>query len=472
MDHYNAIMKWLYSLGCQALLVVSLFLFPIVAQAHPLDVAYMDFGKTADGTLKLTVAVHPYQAYEIVRAGSTSRFDLQALQKNGDLISAYIQDRISVSRGDVPCTWSAGTASTPPTELEALGDGVTVSGTLSCTSDSMKVTARSDVFDEEFPTQTTILRLELPDGYADRATTDSNQRTGTIDLTEIFSTSSTESLATGTAMMSRPPRRPDAPEAEIAQRFLDPGLGLWGAIGILLAAILVGALHALGPGHGKSLLAATLIGERATLRNVLSLGTVMTATHVADVFLMSIAAGFISAILPPTQLLNWLQVLSAIGLAGFGLWNLRRAVIQYRLVRGNATYGESDEAHRRAHELGMPHTHGAAEHHHHHHHHHHEKKSFRSVLWLGFVGSLAPCPTAWAIFMATLSVGRPGAGLLLLVAFTIGLYATILTIGILLVTSSKFAARHTPPKLTYALPVISALIVTGLGIGLLVNLVR
>lgn len=426
----------------------------------------MDFAKTANNQLTLTVAVHPYQAYEIVRAGSTSRFDVEALKKNGDLISAYIQDRVSVSRGGNPCTWNAGSAVTPPTEIEALGDGVTVAGTLTCSSDVMKIDARSDVFVEEFPTQTTIMRLQLPDGFADRATMDKSNKTASIDLTELYAATTMDADATSTAVMSRA-RRPDAPEAQIAMRFLDPGIGLWGAIGVLLAAIVVGALHAMGPGHGKSLLAATLIGERATVRNVLALGTVMTATHVADVFLLSIAAGFISAVIPPTSLLNDLQIISAVALVGFGLWNLRRAVIQYRLVRNNATYGESDEAHRRAHELGMPHTHGAAEH-----HHHHEKKSFRSVLWLGFVGSLAPCPTAWAIFMATLSVGRPGAGLLLLIAFTVGLYATILLIGILLVTSSKFAAKHTPPKITYALPVLSALIVTGLGIGLLVNLVK
>ena len=430
----------------------------------------MDFAKTANNQLSLTVAVHPYQAYEIVRAGSTARFDLEALKKNGDLISAYIQDRMSVSRGGKPCTWDAGSAITPPTEIEALGDGVTVSGALTCASDVMTIDARSDVFVEEFPTQTTIMRLQLPDGFADRATMDKSNKSASIDLTELYAATSTDVNATSTILMSRA-RRPDAPEAEIAMKFLDPGIGWWGAIGVLFAAIAVGALHAMGPGHGKSLLAATLVGERATVRNVLALGTVMTVTHVADVFLLSIAAGVISAVLPPTQLLNILQVVSAIGLVGFGLWNLRRAIIQYRLTKNSFSFATSDDAHRRAHELGMPHTHGQ-EHVHEHGHHHHEKKSFRSVLWMGFIGSLAPCPTAWAIFMATLSVGRAGAGLLLLIAFTIGLYGTILTVGILLVTSQAFAAKRTPARITYALPIVSALIVTGLGVGFLVNLVK
>jgi ABC-type nickel/cobalt efflux system permease component RcnA len=88
------------------------------------------------------------------------------------------------------------------------------------------------------------------------------------------------------------------------------------------------------------------------------------------------------------------------------------------------------------------------------------------------VGSLAPCPTAWAIFAATLSVGRLAVGVLLLVAFTIGLHITILAVGVLLVISKKYALRRTSIRLTYALPIISACVIVGLGSALLIRNLR
>ena len=224
-----------------------------------------------------------------------------------------------------------------------------------------------------------------------------------------------------------------------------------------LSAAIVGALHALGPGHGKSLMAAVLVGEKATLSRALALGTVMTLTHVADVFAMALLGSFISGFLPPIDFLHWLEIGSAAALAIFGLFNSIQATMRYRQVRGNPEAALADDAHARAHELGLAHTHGPAEH----------RDPFTKALWLGFVGSLAPCPAAWAMFLATVSLGRIGAGILLLVAFTVGLHVTILAIGFLLVLSKSFALRRTSPKLTYVLPIISACITLALGIVLL-----
>lgn len=432
-----------------------LFSIAIPAVAHPLDVAYLDFGKTTDGQLTLTAAVHPYQAFELVRDTSVVRFELAKLQKNGDLISAYVQDHVRVTRGGAPCEWQAGSANTPPTEIEAIGDGVTVAGELACQSDASDVLVESTIFLDGFPSQTTVLRLDLPDGFADRVTLDRSHRTGSVDVHNLFV------IGGATQDMSRASanRRPDAVLGSVAQRLLDPGIGWWGMISLLFAACVIGALHALGPGHGKSLLAAMLVGERATFRHLLGLGTVMTVTHVSDVFFMALVAGAVSAILPPTQLLNILQAISAVGLIGFGLYGIVRSWIRFRLIQNNPEFGDEEEAHIRAHALGMPHAHGAAE------------ASYRRALWMGFIGSLAPCPTAWAVFLGTVSAGRAGVGVALLVAFTLGLYATIMFVGVLLLKSRAFALRHTPARVTYALPILSSVLVTALGVAFLIRLV-
>ncbi len=474
----KGMLRWMVRMGLA--FAVSISVIP-VAQAHPLDVAYLDFGHTSSSPLLLTVAVHPYQAFELVRGGSGERFDLKQLQAHGDLITAFVEDHVEVSRDGRSCTWRPSDAHTPDTELDAVADGVTVAGDLACAGTG-PLTVTTDLFLEGFPSQTNIVRLEYPNGFADKATLGRTTRSTPLDISPLFTS------ATPTSTAATEGRRPDAAIVAVAKRALDPGVGIWGFLGILFAAAAIGALHALGPGHGKSLMAATLVGSRATLGRVLALGSVMTLTHVSDVFVMALLAGTIAAIIPPTTLLIWLSLVSAVGLTGLGLFNLWRAVIRYRFVRHDMAFADDDEAHLRAHQLGLPHTH---EHAHEHVHEHGSRilnlesrssgsddprskipdSSFRHTLWLGFVGSLAPCPTAWAVFMATLASGRLAIGVALLVAFTVGLYATILTVGLLLVASSSFALKRTPARVVYAMPILSALVITGLGVAFLWNLI-
>ncbi|MFZ2804421.1 MAG: hypothetical protein WA001_04310 [Patescibacteria group bacterium] len=434
------------------------------ASAHPLDVAYLDFSNSSSTGLVLTVAIHPYQAFELVRGASTARFDIGLLQKNSDLVTAYVAENVSLSQNGQACTWSPASAHTPDDELDAVADGVTIVGPVVCPSASHVVTAGSTLFLDGFPSQTAIVRLQENGDFDPLATLDHATRQATVDLTPLFasvpsSVSSTQPASLGTT---------DAMVADVAKRLLDPGLGWWGIIGLLASAALIGALHALGPGHGKSLMAATLVGERATPFRMVALGTVMTLTHVSDVFLMAIVAGFVAVVVPPTQLLVWLEIVSAAGLFVLGSINLVRAILRYRIVSSNPEAAQSDEAHARAHELGLPHEHGPAEAPDHDHAMPHEPQdNFRKALWLGFIGSLAPCPTAWAIFMATLSLGRLATGVLLLVAFTVGLHLTILAVGSLLLISKKYALRKTSARFTYMLPILSACVIIGLGAVLL-----
>lgn len=422
-------------------------------QAHPLDVAYFDFSTTPTSTW-LTVAVHPYQAFELVRAGGKIPFDLKRLASRQELVAAYISGHVALTQNTKSgenCSWEPDVAHVPSTELDAVADGVTIAAPVICPQTIQKLHLESDIFFEGFPQQSNIVRLEYPQGFAEKGSIDIKTHQFELEIPAYAS----NSIAIPQSLDSRitPARRPDAQYADIAKRLLDPGLNLTGFILLLGSATLIGALHALGPGHGKALMAAVLVGEQATIKRVLALGTVMTVTHVADVFLLAIFAGFIAAFLPPTNLIKWLEVFSAVGLVFFGAFRIFDAWKHYKRSQQNPNQATADEAHLRAHQLGLPKP----------------GESFSRALWLGFVGSLAPCPTAWAIFMGTLSIGRTGAGLALLIAFTIGLHLTILFIGFLLVLSKQFAARRTSIRFIYTLPIISSVAITLLGVYLLLR---
>jgi ABC-type nickel/cobalt efflux system permease component RcnA len=394
-----------------------------------------------------------------------------------DTVEAYVEDHLTISRGGEGCVWQVQKQDVPSTELEAVADGVTLSGEVSCPSSGDRLMVASSIFVDGFPGQTTVLRLELPNGFAERGVLDRSHLSRELDITELYTSLSSATTAPGAAAMSRG----DARLSRLADALQNPHNGWREYLALLLAAFVIGMLHALGPGHGKALIAATLVGEQATFRRLLALGTVMTVTHVSDVFLLALLADAATALIAPTKIFLILQTISAAGLVLFGGVQIVRAVLRYRMVRMNPAATESEEAHMRAHALGLPHGHGASEH-----EHHHDTvaraatchelpaggrgnpaPTFKHALWTGFIGSLAPCPTAWAIFLAALSLGKLGLGIGLLVAFTIGLHITILVLGLLILWSRAFAIRHTPPAVVYILPIVSAIIITGLGLFLL-----
>lgn len=418
--------------------------------AHPLDVAYFDISQTVNGTT-LTVAIHPYQAFELVRAGKKIPFNLEQLRERQDLIAAYVSDHTSIQKqGSGQCAWEPDTAHIPNNELDAVADGITVTALIQCDLESATLLLSSDMFLDGFPDQSNIVRLEKPDGFIELGKMDGKRTAFSI----VLSTSTAPmSRATEQSQNEAQNSRLTSNYADIAKKLLDPGLGKMGFVFLLLSAVLIGALHALGPGHGKSLMAAMLVGEQATFKRVIALGTVMTVTHVADVFLLAMFAGFIAAFLPPTTIIRYLEIGSAVGLLIFGGFRLAAAIKTYRQAKRDPNRLLADEAHERAHQLGMPSA----------------SASFSKTLWLGFVGSLAPCPTAWAIFMGTISIGKAAAGFALLIAFTIGLHLTILGIGFLIVSSTAFAAKRTPIRLTYFLPILSAAIIFALGSYLLLR---
>jgi nickel/cobalt transporter (NicO) family protein len=220
------------------------------------------------------------------------------------------------------------------------------------------------------------------------------------------------------------------------------------SLGVVLVALAIalfwGAAHALTPGHGKAIVAAYLVGTRGKARHAFLLGGIVTVTHTIGVFALGLVTLALSEFVVPEQLYPWLNLVSALLVVGVGV-----AVLRARFRR-------------------------ARHHHHHHHDHHHDhdhgerpSQGLRGLVAVGVSGGLLPCPTALVVLLAAISLHRVGYGLLLIVAFSVGLASVITAIGLVAVTAKRaFARMRLDGPLVRALPAVSALVVLGLGVAM------
>jgi ABC-type nickel/cobalt efflux system permease component RcnA len=249
------------------------------------------------------------------------------------------------------------------------------------------------------------------------------------------------------------------------------------SIGAILAAMLIafvwGAAHAFSPGHGKTILAAYLVGSRATVRHALFLGATTTITHTTGVFALGLVTLFASRYILPEQLFPWLEVISGLLLVALGVSlfvnRLQRAI---RPNLAGLDHGH-DHSHDHDHHHDHHHAHGHDHHHPHEHHHHSHLPpgsndapvTWRSLLALGISGGLLPCPSALVVLLSAIALHRVAFGMLLIVAFSIGLAGVLTGIGLLLVYARRLFERlPTDGRLLRALPVASAAFVTLAGV--------
>ncbi len=231
--------------------------------------------------------------------------------------------------------------------------------------------------------------------------------------------------------------RPDPPGRAEALVAGDLSAGVV-AVSLLLA-LFWGAAHALSPGHGKAIVAGYLVGARGTARHALLLGAIVTATHTVGVFALGLVTLALSSVLLPEQLYPWLNLVAALLVVGVGV-----GVVRARL------------AHARTHARG-----------HHHHHDHDHELSGRSLLGVGISGGIVPCPTALVVLLGAISLHRVGFGLVLIVAFSIGLAASIAGIGLIAVAARGALSRvGFDGRLVRALPAMSAVLVLALGLAM------
>ncbi|HYY06422.1 MAG TPA: sulfite exporter TauE/SafE family protein, partial [Candidatus Limnocylindria bacterium] len=224
----------------------------------------------------------------------------------------------------------------------------------------------------------------------------------------------------------------------------------------LLIALFWGAAHALSPGHGKALVAAYLVGSRGTPRHAFLLGGIVTVTHTIGVFALGLVTLALSEFVVPERLYPWLNLVSALMVVAVGLGVLRWRIADWR--------------HARAHARGHAHDH----HHHHGHEHGHDHmpqgEGLRGLVAAGVSAGIIPCPTALVVLLAAISLHRVGYGLVLIVAFSLGLAGTISGIGLLAVSAKRAFRRFSfQGPLLRLLPAVSAIVVLGLGIAMTVR---
>ncbi|MBF2029845.1 MAG: sulfite exporter TauE/SafE family protein [Oscillatoriales cyanobacterium C42_A2020_001] len=210
-------------------------------------------------------------------------------------------------------------------------------------------------------------------------------------------------------------------------------------------ALMAGAGHALSPGHGKTMVAAYLIGSRGTPQHAVLLGLVTTVTHTISVFALGILALLLSRYFLPEQLYPFLSLTSGLLVCGIGFWLLDRVL---------HPSSRSDHTH---------HSDG------HTHHHSLPQITLRSLVSLGIAGGLVPCPSALVLLLSAIALHQTVYGLLLVCAFSVGLAIVLIGIGFIVIYAHYWLKQISwiQPLQPY-IPIISAIGVIAVGSMLMI----
>ena len=277
----------------------------------------------------------------------------------------------------------------------------------------------------------------------------------------------------------------------------------------LLAAALLGALHAFSPGHGKTVVGAYLVGSRSTPADAAFLGLTVTITHTLGVFALGFATLAASSFIVPERLLPVLSFASGLIVLAIGAALLTRrwrgalqtaARPRYRkLVSGTGAAAAASPwraaaghhaqglafAHGHAHAHAHGHLHGDHEDGGHVHHRHHgalvhshggpvhshlppgtsgERVTWRSLIALGVSGGLVPCPSAMVLLLAAIALNKTAYGLALVLAFSVGLAFTLTAVGLaFLYARNRIGAIRSGGQWQRWVPVASAAVITVVG---------
>ena len=295
-----------------------------------------------------------------------------------------------------------------------------------------------------------------------------------------------------------------------------PDLTLPFALVAVAASVLFGVLHALAPGHGKTVMAAYLVGQRGTPRQALQLGALVTFTHTASVLALGavLAAGALAA---PELVVPVTEVVSGILLAAVGVYLL---VLAGRRLReqphhDNGHGHDHGHGHGHGHDHDHDHDHGSFRPHDHgqqdalrqqsqvpappvlvasdddavgvaalplmHRHggrtHTHAPLPDRPLSWralagMGVAGGLVPSPSALLVLLAANTLGRPLFGVLLVVAYGVGMAVTLTAAGLLLLSARAALDRRgwtggRAVLVVRLLPLLTAAVVVLVGLGLI-----
>jgi ABC-type nickel/cobalt efflux system permease component RcnA len=255
--------------------------------------------------------------------------------------------------------------------------------------------------------------------------------------------------------------RSGTPKDSFTQLVTNQEMGFGMVLVAAIVAAALGALHALEPGHGKTVVAAYLVGSRGSASHALLLGLIVTAAHTGAVYLLGGVTLYASRYVVPERLYPWLGLFSGFTVAGLGL------CLFLKRYTGTTYFHSRSHGHHH-------HSHGH-EHSHVDHGHFHQGPnravSLRELVALGVMGGIVPCPAALVVLLSAIGLRRVGFGLFLIVAFSIGLAAVLIGLGVLMVYARRFMSRFhgEGPLITRWLPLISAAVITLFGLTMAVQ---
>jgi ABC-type nickel/cobalt efflux system permease component RcnA len=237
-------------------------------------------------------------------------------------------------------------------------------------------------------------------------------------------------------------------------------LSPWLVAAMVLVALGVGAVHALGPGHGKALIGAYLVGAGGSIRQAVAVGGAVSVMHTASVLGLALVVVRAEQVLPAERVYPWLGLGSGLVALGLGSW-----LLVSRLH--GVTLGRRGERAPVGHGHPHPHRHPEA----------HPADpatpdrpiSQRGLAALAVSGGILPSPSALVVLLATVSLGRSALGLALIVAFSVGLAGSLIGVGVIALRARAVVSRRFPHALARWAPVASAAAILGIGGALTVR---
>jgi nickel/cobalt exporter len=225
----------------------------------------------------------------------------------------------------------------------------------------------------------------------------------------------------------------------------------------LLLAFGFGALHALGPGHGKTLMAAYLVGSGGRIRQAVAVGGAVATMHTASVLGLGFVVLGATSVFAPERVYPWLGLGSGVIALALGA-----TLLVSRMSRwsgGGAAHDQDEHGHDDGHgEHG--HTHAASD---------APVLSRNGLVALAIAGGVLPSPTALVVLLAAVAVHRVGYGLALIAAFSLGLATALMVVGILALRARDVVQRRLSHRAARFVPVLSASAIVILGLVLTVN---
>jgi nickel/cobalt transporter (NicO) family protein len=224
----------------------------------------------------------------------------------------------------------------------------------------------------------------------------------------------------------------------------------------LPVAFVLGALHALEPGHGKSLASAYLVSGKHDWKDAVVLGLSTTVSHTAVVVLLAVGSLALRSYFS-TQALQ-----HGIALSGAGILMVMGAYISIRSIL----------------DIKHGHSHGHTHEHGHGHGHAHQdgpesavsKQDFWGVALLGLGNGVLPCPGALAALLVAVSLGQVALGLTTVLTYSLGLAVALAVMGIIVVEAGRRARAWLPSdRAMLWLPLASGTLVFGTGLWLVFN---